>query len=256
MHHLPRWITRWKPVKSMVYSIVGAVTYPGLNMVNKLKIEGMDVLRNLPRNNVLFVSNHQTYFTDVISLMHVFGAARMGRKKRLGFPIHLFRPFTNLYFVAAEETMNSSPVSRLFKLAGAITVQRTWRANGEDVNRGRNEDDTVKIDEALKDSWVITFPQGTTKPFAEGRKGTAHIIKNNKPIVVPVVINGFSDAFDKKGLRFKKKGTTLDITIKEPLALDYEAPVETILDKVMQGIEQSKEFMMMSALHFKNALGK
>jgi 1-acyl-sn-glycerol-3-phosphate acyltransferase len=236
--------------------MVGAVTYPGLNMINKLKIDGMDILRKLPKQNVLFVSNHQTYFTDVITLMHVFGAARMGRKHALGFPVHLFRPFTNLYFVAAEETMNSSPVSRLFKLAGALTINRTWRANGEDVKRERDESDTKKIDDALKDSWVITFPQGTTKPFAEGRKGTAHIIKNNQPIVVPIVINGFSTAFDKKGLRLKKKGTTLDITIKEPLNVNYTAPVETILDQVMNAIEQSKEFMLKSTLQLKNALGK
>jgi 1-acyl-sn-glycerol-3-phosphate acyltransferase len=256
MHHLPRWIKKWKPVKSMVYSIVGAVTYPGLNMVNKLEIEGMEVLKNLPRNNVLFVSNHQTYFADVITLMHVFGAARVGRKRKLGFPLHLFRPFTNLYYVAAEETMNSSPVSKLFKLAGALTIKRTWRAEGKDVKRERDESDTKKIDEALQDSWVITFPQGTTRPFAEGRKGTAHIIKNNQPVVVPIVINGFWRAFDKKGLRFKKKGSTLSITIKEPLQIDYQSPVDKILAQVMDAIEQSKEFMLKGKHHVQNIIGK
>lgn len=256
MNHWPRWLKRWKPVKSAVYSLVGAVTYPGLNMINSLHVNGMDVLRRLPRRNVLFVSNHQTYFTDVITLMHVFGAARMGRKKRLGFPVHLFRPFTNLYFVAAEETMNSSPVSRLFKLAGALTIKRTWRAEGKDVRRQRDEGDTRKIDEALQDSWVITFPQGTTTPYAEGRRGTAHIIKNNQPIVVPIVINGFSEAFDKRGLKLKKKGSTLDITIKEPLDMDYEAPVETILQQVMHAIEQSREFMLKHAQQLKEVMGK
>jgi 1-acyl-sn-glycerol-3-phosphate acyltransferase len=65
--------------------------------------------------------------------------------------------------------------------------------------------DTRKIFKALENNWVITFPQGTTKPFAPGRKGTALIIKQTKPIVIPVVINGFWRAFNKKGLRFKKK---------------------------------------------------
>ncbi|MFX8079018.1 hypothetical protein ABTK74_19730, partial [Acinetobacter baumannii] len=90
-----------------------------------------------------------------------------------------------------------------------LTVKRTWRAKGEEVNRNRDESDTQKIDQALNKSWVITFPQGTTKPFAPGRKGTAHIIKNNQPIVVPVVINGFWRAFSKTGLSFKKKGSQL-----------------------------------------------
>jgi 1-acyl-sn-glycerol-3-phosphate acyltransferase len=65
--------------------------------------------------------------------------------------------------------------------------------------------DTRKINKALEKSWVVTFPQGTTKPFAPGRKGTGYIIKNNQPIVIPVVINGFWRAFNKKGLVLKRK---------------------------------------------------
>ncbi len=52
---------------------------------------------------------------------------------------------------------------------------------------------------------VITFPQGTTKSFKPVRKGTAHIIKQYKPIVVPIVIDGFRRSFDRKGLRTKKE---------------------------------------------------
>jgi 1-acyl-sn-glycerol-3-phosphate acyltransferase len=256
MSQLPRWLKRWKPIKSVVYSLVGAATYSGLTFINKLKVNGMDILQNLPKENVLFVSNHQTYFKDVIALMHVFGAARMGRKNKIGFPIHLFRPFTNLYFVAAAETMNGSTLTRAFKLGGALTVDRTWRSNGEDVKKERNENDTKKIDDALRDSWVLSFPQGTTKEYAEGRKGTAHIIKNNMPIVVPIVIDGFSDAFDKKGLRFKKRGTTLSITIKEPISINYNDPVETIMHQVMYAIEQSKEFMIKHQMNMLNIVGK
>ena len=145
--------------------------------------------------------------------------------------------------------MNNSWLSRLFKLGGALTVKRTWRAEGIDVSRERDAVDTQKIDQALSKSWVITFPQGTTKPFAPGRKGTAHIIKNNRPVVVPVVINGFWRAFTKKGLTFKKVGTTLTVRIKSPLNIDYNAPVEEILSQVMEAIEQSKEFMLKGKHH-------
>src|SRR5207302_4212265 len=69
-------------------------------------------------------------------------------------------------------------------------------------------------DVCSSDLWVITFPQGTTKPFAPGRRGTAYIIKHCKPIVIPVVIQGFWRAFNKKGLKFKKKGTLLSVTFK------------------------------------------
>ena len=174
----------------------------------------------------------------------------------MGLPYYLLNPFTNVYFVAAEETMNGSLISRLFKMAGALTIKRTWRAKGEDVNRSRDESDTQKIDEALNHSWVITFPQGTTKPFAPGRKGTAHIIKNNQPIVVPVVINGFWRAFSKTGLSFKKKGAKLSIRFKEPMIIDYTKPVEEILDEVMFAIEQSKEFMLKGKHHLMNVMDK
>ncbi|MEN9976779.1 MAG: hypothetical protein RIR36_939, partial [Bacteroidota bacterium] len=108
----------------------------------------------------------------------------------------------------------------------------------------------------LNHSWVITFPQGTTKPFAPGRKGTAHIIKNNQPVVIPVVINGFWRAFDKKGLNFKKRGTVLSVRFKEPMVIDYTAPVEEILSQVMDAIEQSKEYMLKGRHHLLAQLEK
>jgi 1-acyl-sn-glycerol-3-phosphate acyltransferase len=245
-----------KIIRSVVYGFVGIVTYPGLALFNKIRIEGTEHLRNLPRQNVLFVSNHQTYFADVIAFIHIFCAVKWRKNNRLGLPYYLLNPFTNVYIVAAEETMNGSWISRLLKLGGTLTVKRTWRAEGKDVARSRDESDTKKIDEALDKSWVVTFPQGTTKPFAPGRKGTAHIIKNNQPVVVPVVINGFWRAFNKTGLAFKKKGSLLSVRFKEPMVIDYTQPVEAILDQVMEAIEQSKTYMLKSKHHMMHMLGK
>lgn len=237
-------------VRKLVYALVGALSYPGLNLMNKLQISGTEHIANLPRKNVLFVSNHQTYFADVITFLHIFGAVKWRKGNRLGVPYYLLNPFTKVYYVAAEETMKGSFISRLFSLAGALTVKRTWRAEGKEVQRGVDPRDTQKITSALDNNWVITFPQGTTKPFAPGRKGTAHIIKETRPIVIPVVISGFWRAFNKKGLKFKKKGSLLSVTFKEPLDIDYDAPADTILDKVMNAIEQSKEYMMKGPHHW------
>jgi 1-acyl-sn-glycerol-3-phosphate acyltransferase len=161
----------------------------------------------------------------------------------LGIPYYLLWPFTRVKYVAAEETMKSSLISKLFTLAGAITVKRTWNSGGQEVRRGLDPADTRKIERALQNNWIITFPQGTTKPFAPGRKGTAFIIKQHKPIVIPVVINGFWRAFNKKGLKFKKRGTLLTVNFKAPLQIDYEDSTENILAVVMDAIEQSKKFM-------------
>ncbi len=249
MSSLRERLKRFRFVRKLVYAIVGMVSYPGLTIVNRLKISGTEHLRKLPKGNVLFVSNHQTYFADVITFLHIFCAVKWRKKNRLGLPYYLLNPFTNVYYVAAEETMKASWVSRLFTMAGALTVKRTWNDGSAEVRRGLDPSDTRKIFRALEDSWVITFPQGTTKAFAPGRKGTAHIIKQNRPIVVPVIIGGFWRAFDKKGLKFKKKGVQLTVTFKEPLDIDYDAPAEQILEQVMNAIEQSKKFMMLGAHH-------
>lgn len=249
-------LTRFNPVRKLVYATVGIVSYPGLALINRINISGTEHLKDLPKHNVLFVSNHQTYFADVITFLHIFCAVKWRKENKLGIPYYLLNPFTSVYYVAAEETMKGSFLSRIFSLAGAITVKRTWRANGEEVQRNVDMADTSKINEALSDSWVITFPQGTTKPFAPGRKGTAHIIKQNKPIVVPVVINGFWRAFTKKGLSFKKKGSLLSVKFKEPLNIDYNDSVENILEKVMDAIEQSRKYMLKSKHHLMTKLDK
>lgn len=240
-------LKNFRLVRKIVYAIVGVISYPGLTMVNRLKIYGTEHIRNLPDSNVLFVSNHQTYFADVITFLHIFCAVKWGKQNKLGIPYYLLNPFTNVYYVAAEETMKGSFISKLFTLAGALTVKRTWRSEGNEVRKGLDPSDTRKIMRTLQHNWVITFPQGTTKPFAPGRKGTAHIIKLTRPVVIPVVIDGFWKAFNKKGLKFKKTGTLLSVKFKEPLQLDYDASPEIILHQVMDAIEQSKEYMLKGA---------
>ena len=104
--------------------------------------------------------------------------------------------------------------------------------------------DITKIGTALDDGWVITFPQGTTTPWKPLRKGTAHIIKKYKPVVVPVVIDGFRRSFDKKGLRIKKKGILQSMHVKEPLEIDYDNESnEEIIEKLEFAIEQHPSFL-------------
>lgn len=256
MRSLTDMVKEFRPVRKLVYAVVGAASYPGLALVNRINISGTEHLKGLPRNNVLFVSNHQTYFADVITFLHIFCAVKWRKINKLGIPYYLLNPFTNVYYVAAEETMKGSFISRIFALAGALTVKRTWRSHGQEVKRDVDLSDTAKIDNALAKSWVITFPQGTTKPFAPGRKGTAHIIKNNNPVVVPVVINGFWRAFNKKGLAFKKKGSLLSVRFKEPIQFDPKASVDQILEKVMDAIEQSRSYMLKGRHHLLSMMDK
>lgn len=249
MRSLIKRIVSVQLVRKVVYLFVGSLSYPGLALFNKIKITGTEHVKNLPKQKVLFVSNHQTYFADVITFLQIFCAIKWGKKNKLGLPYYLLNPFTKVNYVAAEETMKSSLLSRVFLLAGGITVKRTWRTGGQEVRRGLDPSDTRKITRALENNWVITFPQGTTTPFAPGRKGTAMIIKQVQPIVVPVVINGFWRAFNKKGLLLKKRGSILSVRFKAPLEINYEDSAEVIMTQIMDAIEQSKEYMLKGKHH-------
>ena len=226
-------------IKLWIIRVLGALSHSRFKGFNELQIEGSEVIKNLPETNVLFVSNHQTYFADVVAMFHVFNASLSGRKDSIKNVGYLWRPKLNVYFVAAKETMKDGLLPKIMAYAGSVSIERTWRAEGKDVNRQVKMSDVSNITKALDDGWLITFPQGTTKPWKPIRRGTAHIIKKNKPIVVPIVIDGFRRSFDKKGLRIKKRGILQSFIIKEPLEIDYENDtVDAIVEKLQFAIEQ------------------
>ncbi len=232
-------------LKRFLISLLGFVSHRRYNSFNQLEIEGSDIIRNLPESGVMLVSNHQTYFADVAAIEHVINASLFGNKNHLKNVVYYLRkPKLNVYFIAANETMSKGLLPRLFSYAGAITVQRTWREAGKKIKRPVNPSDTDNIGLALKDGWVISFPQGTTKPYKPIRKGTGHIIKQYKPIVIPIVIDGFRRSFDKKGIFIKKKGILQSMVFKNAIDIDYENDtVEEIVEKISIAIEQHPSFL-------------
>jgi 1-acyl-sn-glycerol-3-phosphate acyltransferase len=231
-------------LKRMLIRYLGFLTHRRYRGFNELNIEGSEVIKQLPDTNVLFVSNHQTYFADVVAMFHVFNASLHGRIDSIKNVGYLWHPKLNIYFIAAKETMKAGLLPRILAYAGSISIERTWRDSGKDVQRQVKMSDISNIGRALDDGWVITFPQGTTTPFKPMRKGTAHIIKKYKPVVVPIVIDGFRRSFDKKGLLIKKKGILQSMIIKEPLEFDYEnESMESIIEKLEYAIEQHPSFL-------------
>lgn len=230
-------------IKRLLIFTFGIISYRRYNGFNKLQIQGTEHLKDLPETGVLLVSNHQTYFADVFAIYHVICAVQNGFQNSIHNPIYLLNPVIDTYYVAAKETMNKGILTKIFAYTGAITVKRTWRDAGKDVKRNVDLSEIDNIKKALDQGWVITFPQGTTKAFAPGRKGTAHLIKENKPIVIPVVIDGFRRSFDRKGLIVKKTGVKQSMTFKAPLQIDFENDnKDVILTKIMDAIEQSEKY--------------
>lgn len=231
-------------IKKWLIRILGSMTHRRYRGFNELQIEGSEIIKNLPDNNVLFISNHQTYFADVVAMFHVFNASLHGRVDSIKNIGYLWNPKLNIYYIAAKETMKAGMLARVLAYAGAIPIERTWRESGKEVHRQVKMSDITNIGIALEDGWVITFPQGTTTPWKPIRKGTAHIVKKYKPVVVPIVIDGFRRSFDKKGVRIKKRGILQSMVIKEPLDIDYEnESVESIVQKMEYAIEQHPSFL-------------
>ncbi len=231
---LKKWLIRY----------MGIMTHRRYRGFNNLKIEGSEIIKNLPNSNVLFVSNHQTYFADVVAMLHVFNASLRGRMDSIKNIGYIWHPKLNVYYVAAKETMKSGLLPRLLSYAGSISIERTWREKDKTINRKVKLSDISNIGKALHDGWVITFPQGTTKPFKPIRKGTAHIIKKYKPIVIPIVIDGFRRSFDRKGIMIKKRDILQTMNIKPRLEIDYEKDsIENIIEQIEFAIEQHQSFL-------------
>lgn len=233
-------------VKKWLIRIFGFMTHRRFRGFNDLQIEGSEIIKTLPDTNVLFISNHQTYFADVVAMFHVFNASLKGRIDSIKNIFYIWHPKLNIYYVAASETMKAGLLPRIMAYVGAITVERTWRSKGKDIKEKKkvNPNDVENIKLALDDGWVITFPQGTTTSFKPVRKGTAHIIKQHKPVVIPIVIDGFRRSFDKKGLYLKKKDILQSMVIKEPLEIDYDNDsIENIVEKIEYAIEQHPSFL-------------
>ena len=223
---LKRWLIR----------IIGVISYKRFQKIN---ISGSEIISTLPTSNVLFISNHQTYFADAIAMLHVLNASLNGNENSINNIKYALKPKTNIYFIAAKETMKSGIIPKILAYTGSVSIERTWRESGKKIKRNINKYDIDNIRKALKDGWLITFPQGTTRPYTPIRKGTAHIIKENKPIVIPIVINGFSQSFDRSGLKIRNKNIKLEIRIKEPLNVDYKNDsIDTLTDKIGNAIEQ------------------
>jgi 1-acyl-sn-glycerol-3-phosphate acyltransferase len=150
----------------------------------------------------------------------VFNSSVKGRIDSVKRPKYLINPKTNLYYIASTETMKKSFITKLLTYAGAVLIQRSWRDSGESVSRNIRSEDPDKIKLALQDGWVITFPRGTTDNSKPIRKGTAHIIKTNNPLLVPINLKGFNNVFQRNGLRVINWKKDFSIQIMKPLRIN------------------------------------
>ena len=223
-------------IKKAIIRTIGVLTHKTFNN-KRFNIQGTSILNKIPKNNVLFISNHQTYFYDVIAMLHVFNASVNGRRDSLKNILYLLKPKSNIYFIAALETMKASVISKILSYAGSILIKRTWREAGKEISRNIRGEDFDNIIKALNDGWVITFPRGTTDNSKPVRSGTAYIIKQTNPIVIPVKIDGFDDVFERNSLKIKNKTKPFSIKFGNALKFHDDESIESITNQIEKIID-------------------
>jgi 1-acyl-sn-glycerol-3-phosphate acyltransferase len=220
-----------RPVRWLMINLGGYLTALQLRVFNRLRVDGYENLKALPQRGVLLVSNHMTHYMDPMIVCHSISYLRRP---------YLIWPRTDIYIVAAFETMkNSGWLPRLMSYNGAISVKRTWKQGDELIERSVDPNDIKNVGIGLDGGWVLTYPQGTTTPGAPGRIGVAQIIKQFRPVVLPVRLDGLRNAFDKTGFKLRKTGVDLTVRYGTPLEIDYDQPPAAILAQVMAGIGEA-----------------
>ena len=100
---LNRWLRR-----GLLAGFGVGFTVPYLAILNDVHVEGDEVLKDLPRRNVVFLANHQTYFLEALAF---FDLVYVRHQFPLEDPV--------LRFSAAEETMKKNLLTKLMTVVGA-----------------------------------------------------------------------------------------------------------------------------------------
>jgi 1-acyl-sn-glycerol-3-phosphate acyltransferase len=187
---------------------------PYFAILNDIDVEGDEILPELPRRNVVFLANHQTYFLEAIAFFD------------LVYVRHQF-PLENpvLRFSAAEETMKKNLLTRLMTLAGGVTFRRSFREGGVDINRPVDLQGVERVEEAINEGWLLHFPAGTTKKGAPIRSGVSRLLHHTRAVALPVRVDGFRELLLHKQVP-GKLFRSCSLKIHPPLQLDefYSKP--------------------------------
>jgi 1-acyl-sn-glycerol-3-phosphate acyltransferase len=206
-----RWIRR-----GLITSFAFGFTLPYFRLLNRVHCEGDEILEVLPRRNVVFLSNHQTYFMEAIAFFD------------LVYVKHNFSledPFVR--FSAATETMQKNLVTQLFTKAGGVTFRRSFREGGKEVKRTVDLEGVAKVEEAIANGWLLHFPAGTTQRGAPLRSGVAQLLHRTKAVAVPVRVDGFRELLLFRQIPGKVlRKCHLKLHPPMDLAAFYDAPYE------------------------------
>lgn len=217
-----RWVRR-----GVIAGFGMGFAVPYFALLNDVQVEGDDQIPSLPRRNVVFLSNHQTYFLEAIAFFDLV-YVRHG--------LHLESPL--LRFSAAEETLKKNLLTSLMRLAGGVTLRRSFREGGVDVRRAVDLDGVARVEDAIRTGWLLHFPAGTTRRGAPLRPGVARLLHETRALAVPVRVSGFRELLLHKQIPGKLfRSCTLRLHPPLDLQAFYDAPFDkdagqVVLDQI------------------------
>ena len=134
-------------LKKFILALGGLLSYSSFYIQNKLFSIGLENIKNLPKTKVLFISNHQTYFSDAQAILHeLHRSSIFPKKSHLLNILYLFlNKFENFYFITALETMKNGILPRFFCYSGAVNIKRSTRENGRKIKRTVDTKGILKI---------------------------------------------------------------------------------------------------------------
>jgi 1-acyl-sn-glycerol-3-phosphate acyltransferase len=221
---MSRWLRR-----GIIAGIGTGFALPYFALLNRVRTTGDEILEKLPHKNVVFLSNHQSYFLEAVAF---FDLIYVRHQFDLEDPV--------LRFSAAEETMQKNVLTQLFARAGSVTLKRSFRDAGGDVARPVDTRGAARVEKAIRTGWLLHFPAGTTRKGAPLRAGVSRLLHNTRAIAIPVRVDGFRDLLlhsQVPGKLFQK----CSIKLHAPLALDafYAAPYDKAAgDEVLRELER------------------
>jgi len=208
---LGRWLRR-----GLLAGFGVGFTVPYFAILNDVQVDGDEVLKQLPRKNVVFLANHQTYFLEAIAF---FDLVYVRHQMPLESPI--------VRFSAAEETMKQNLLTKLMTIAGGVTFKRSFREAGEDVQRAVDMEGVARVEEAIHDGWLLHFPAGTTRKGAPLRGAVTRLLHNTRAVALPLRVEGFRELLLHKQVPGKLfKQCSLKIFPPLPLEEFYAGPYQ------------------------------
>lgn len=145
-----------------------------------------------------------------------------------------------IYTKFPQDVLRLPGKEELFGLPVVGWVLTQWRSFP--VKRGRGDLSSIhKIEEYVRRDKVILFPEGTRSrdgSLGEGNRVVGRIIRNARPVVIPMSIRGAEDVVPV-GKTLPRPGATVEVKFGPPLPLGEEIAIENTKESSQRIVEKA-----------------